>query len=98
MWSLVLFLILNDPGYSELIAVILSQCQLSLLAQHCSSPADSVCMLAPVISIRSLSDIIDASGAVETRFETAPKNIYMEDFQIIHPVNKLVCARKSSLK
>jgi len=55
----------NEPRYSELIAAILSQCQLFLLVQRCSSPADNVRTLAPVTSICPSSDITDASGAVD---------------------------------
>jgi len=67
---LVLLLALNKPRYSELIANVSWECHLLLLVQRCSSPADKLCTLAPVISMRRLSKITkqhiaDASGNVE---------------------------------
>ena len=61
---------LNEPRYSELLAAILPECQLLVLVQRCSSPADNACTLAPVTSMRPLSEITgqrsaDASGTVE---------------------------------
>jgi len=44
-WSSgVLFLIINEPLYSKLISAVLLQCQLFLLVQCYSSPADNVCL------------------------------------------------------
>ena len=63
-----LFLILNERRFSELIAAVLLQCQLFLLVYSVAvvqPSADNVCTLAPVTSLRTLSEISDASSAVD---------------------------------
>jgi len=45
--------------YSEPIAVVLSECQLFLLVQRCSSPVDNVWTFVLVDSMRPLSEILD---------------------------------------
>jgi len=49
---------LNKPLYLVFIAAVLSECQLYLTVEPCSSPADNVWTLAAVTSKCPLSEIV----------------------------------------